>query len=530
MKSNESIGPAAKGVVATAKQSWRDLFRWKQRTIVIGANGDRNTEWQSPEPLRNPFHLFALLSVQQWLYFLVGFAAWTADAFDFHALSIQTVKLAAHFDTSKTNVTTAITLTLLLRSSGAAIFGLAGDRFGRRWPMVLNMILLGILQVATIYSRTFTQFLAVRSLFGVFMGGIYGNAIAMVLENCPVNARGLISGILQQGYSFGYVLAACTNLAVGGSVESWRTVFWVATGLSTSVGLFRAFLPESEHFRKARLLRKHNKAAQSTDVRGSFWLDLREMVIAEWKMMIYCIILMSWFGYYCHCSQDPYTTFLLAEKQLENGAASRASIFMKVGACIGGSILGYLSQWLGRRRTIILAALMSAALIPAWILPQGERSLSASGFFMQFFVQGAFGVIPIHLNELAPPAFRSSFPGVTYQIGNMISSPSAQIINAIAESHFKKGKDGKNVEAYGPTMGIAMAIVAFGIVVTAALGPEMRGRRFEDAKPAGEEGVIGQEESEALEKGEGTKLTHTQQEKKGEADVDVGDTRTRVEK
>lgn len=173
--------------------------------------GEYRTEWQRPLPLRNPFSLAAQLSGQGWIYFIVGFAAWTADAFDFHALSIQTTKLADYYQTTNTQVSTAITLTLLLRSVGAAFFGLAGDQFGRKWPMVINMLILGLLQIATIYSATFQQFLAVRALFGLFMGGVYGNAIAMALENCPVEARGLMSGILQQGYSFGWVNQRATE-------------------------------------------------------------------------------------------------------------------------------------------------------------------------------------------------------------------------------------------------------------------------------------------------------------------------------
>lgn len=176
---------------------------------------------------------------------------------------------------------------------------------------------------------------------------------------------------------------------------------------------------------------------------------------------------------------------MLTEKELDNAGASRASIMMKVGACVGGTIIGYLSQFVGRRRAIVAAALISACLIPAWIMPHGERSLSASGFFMQFFVQGAWGVIPIHLNELSPPAYRSSFPGITYQLGNMISSPSAQIVNAISESTFITSYSGKRVEAYGPVMGIATVIIALGIAVTTAFGPEKRGRAFENAAPAG---------------------------------------------
>ena len=182
---NEPADPVAKGIIPTAKQAWADLFIWKQRVVVTNDFGESHTEWQSPEPLKNPFSLLAQLGAKDWLFFIVGFCAWTADAFDFHALSIQTTKLAKYYHRSNTDITTAITLTLLLRSVGAAFFGLAGDKFGRKWPMVINMIILGLLQIATIYSGTFNQFLAVRSLFGLFMGGVYGNAIAMALENCP---------------------------------------------------------------------------------------------------------------------------------------------------------------------------------------------------------------------------------------------------------------------------------------------------------------------------------------------------------
>ncbi|KAI6854699.1 carboxylic acid transport protein [Hortaea werneckii] len=472
--------PIATGLWATAKQSFRDLFVWPQRVEIRNEYGETRTEWQKPKPLRNPISLFMQLSASGWLYFIVGFAAWTADAFDFHALSIQTVKLADYYDTSKTQISTAITLTLLLRSVGAAIFGLLGDRFGRKWPMVANMIILGVLQIATIYSVTFQQFLGVRALFGLFMGGVYGNAVAMALENCPVEARGLMSGILQQGYSCGYVFAACANLGVGGETDTWKTVFWIAAGLSIGVGVVRMAFPESQQFRQ----RKEEGHKEVTP--AVFWQETRGMLAKEWKMCVYCIILMTWFNYYSHTSQDSYTTFMLTQKGLNNSGASIASILMKTGACVGGTIIGYLSQWIGRRRAMVLSAFLSACIIPAWILPTTQGGLSASGFMIQFFVQGAWGVIPIHLNELSPPAFRSSFPGITYQLGNMISSPSAQIVNAIAESHHISGAGGPDVPAYGPTMAVATAIIAVGIMFTAAIGPEKRGSHFESA-------VIGQQ-------------------------------------
>ncbi|KAF4555411.1 Sugar (and other) transporter-like protein 32 [Elsinoe fawcettii] len=483
MSPNQPADPLAVGIIPTAKQAWKDLFIWKQRVVVTNDAGETYTEWQDPPKFVNPFSLMAMLSGRAWVFFLVGLASWTADAFDFHALSIQTVKFSDYYKTSKTNITSAITLTLLLRTVGAAVFGLAGDKYGRKWPMVINMWILGLLQIATIYASTFQQFLAVRSLFGLFMGGVYGNAVAMALENCPAPARGLMSGILQQGYSMGYVFAACANLGVGGSTESWKTVFWIAAGLSIGVGCIRICFPESKQFIEKKAAEK--AAGLEGKVPSQFWTETRLMLRDQWKMVIYCVILMTWFNFYSHTSQDSYTTFMLTEKELNNTRASRASIMMKVGACVGGTIIGYLSQFVGRRRAIVVAALISGVMIPAWILPQGERSLSASGFFMQFFVQGAWGVIPIHLNELSPPAYRSSFPGTTYQIGNMISSPSAQIVNAIAESHFITSASGKRVDAYGPTMGIATAIIALGIAVTTAFGPEKRGRAFENEPAAG---------------------------------------------
>lgn len=493
----EPADPIAKGTFATMKQAFRDLFIWKQRVAITNELGEEHTEWARPLPLRNPISLMAQLSAKDWLFFIVGFAAWTADAFDFHALSIQQVSLAKYYDVTKTEVSTAITLTLLLRSVGALIFGMAGDKWGRKWPMVVNMIVLGLLQIGTIYSATYQQFLAVRSLFGLFMGGVYGNAIAMALENSPADARGLMSGILQQGYSFGYVLAACANLGVGSDRNAWKMVFWAGAGLSIGIGLIRMAFPESRQFIEAKKAGKNK-----TDYRA-FMAEVRLMIRKEWRMAIYCIILMTWFNFYSHTSQDSYTTFMLTEKQLDSPASIRASILMKAGACVGGTILGYMSQWFGRRRTIVCAAMMSACLIPAWILPQGERSLSVTGFFMQFFVQGAWGVIPIHLNELSPPQFRSSFPGLTYQLGNMISSPSAQIVNAISETHFLRAPNGKLVEAYGPTMGIATAIIATGIAVWTSFGPEKRGRQFEKALIAGQNVMEQQQQHKVVDPEEG---------------------------
>lgn len=165
------------------------------------------------------------------------------------------------------------------------------------------MIILGVLQIATIYSTTFGTFLGVRSLFGLFMGGVYGSAIAMALENCPIEARGLMSGILQQGYSLGYVIAACCNLGVGGSTNSWKTVFWIGAGLSIGVGVIRAVFPESKQFIEARKHKKEHPELHKDGGARAFWGDCKKMLVKEWRMCIYCIFLMTWFNYYSHTSQ-----------------------------------------------------------------------------------------------------------------------------------------------------------------------------------------------------------------------------------
>jgi len=289
----EPAEPIAKGTLATAKQSFGDLFRWKQRVEITNEYGESTFVWQEPTPLKNPISLFAMLKGRDWAFFLVGLAAWTADAFDFHALSIQTTKLAKYYHRSKTDITAAITLTLLLRSVGAAVFGLFADKYGRKWPMVINMFILGLLQIATIYSATFGAFLGVRSLFGLFMGGVYGSAIAMALENCPTEARGLMSGILQQGYSLGYVIAACCNLGVGGSTESWKIIFWIGAGLSIAVGFLRCLFPESKQFIEAKKHKQEHPELYQGAGAAAFWSDCKKMLAQEWRMCIYCIFLMT---------------------------------------------------------------------------------------------------------------------------------------------------------------------------------------------------------------------------------------------
>ena len=205
------------------------------------------------------------------------------------------------------------------------------------------------------------------------------------------------------------------------------------------------------------------------------------MLAKEWRMCVYCTILMTWLIYAGRIAGESFVTFMLTQKELGNAAASRASIFKTAGATLGSILAGYLSQFFGRRRAILFSAFLCLVPVPAWIIPTSEKALSATSFFVDFFLQGFFGVVPIHLNELSPVAFRSSFVGITFQVGTMLSAPATQIVNAIAENTSVTLPNGHKVEAYGPVIGIGVVISTMAVSITTLLGPERRGRSFEHA-------------------------------------------------
>ncbi|CEH12268.1 hypothetical protein CBOM_00268 [Ceraceosorus bombacis] len=436
------------------------LFQRPAKTQAEDENGD------APLKARNPITILASLTLQQWGFYTVAWGGWIFDSYDFNVLAIQTTKLSRYYHVDKTRIADAITFTLLFRLIGALIFGIVGDYYGRKWPFAINMWLLGVLQIATVYTESYGTFVAVRSLFGVAMGGVFGGACAMALENMPVEARGLLGGVFQEGYSVGYIVAAVGNLIVGGATNSWKSLFWFGAGGSFLFGTLRLALPESRQFLEAK---SAGRGGQST---RNFGKDTVAMLKVHWPVAIYC------------------GTFMLTGKQLKNGPASRASIWMKTGAVFGGTVMGYCSQWLGRRRAIVLSALISGLMIPAWILPNTLAGLVAGGFFLQFFLGGAVGIVPAHLQELSPPQFRAVFVGMAYQLGNAIASPATQIVNDLAEHHFKStGPDGRSVDGYGPVMGVATAIFASLMVLWTSIGPENTGSHFERARVAGAVGV-----------------------------------------
>lgn len=332
----------------------------------------------------------------------------------------------------------------------------------------------------------------------------------MALENMPVVCRGLFSGILQQGYALGYLIAAVLNLYVV-PISKFRYVslFYIGAGLTGFVAICRLFFPESRQFIEAK---EHGQASGKRKVKA-FVTEGKAALKVEWKRVIYCSLLMAAFNFMSHTSQDLYPTYMQQSKSFSAAQASRATIIAKTGAVVGGTIVGFYSQKFGRRASIIFCALAGACVIPLWVMPSNWGALVAGAFLLQFMVQGAFGVIPIHLSELSPPQFRATFPGITYQLGNMISSPAAQIMSTIAESHEVRYK-GKLVPAYAATMGIMTAIIFMSVALLAAIGPEFKGRTFEKAAALGDTTNDKLEQDDYMEKGDVTEVVELENAKK----------------
>ncbi|KAH7909574.1 carboxylic acid transporter protein [Hygrophoropsis aurantiaca] len=451
------------------------------------------------------------ITLVQWAQFWSGYVAWTCDSIDFFSVSLTVPMLAAQFGKETTSITTAITLTLLFRSVGAVIFGILSDRFGRKWPLVFNLVLCSILELGTGFVQTYKQFLAVRALFGVAMGGVWGLASSTALENLPVATRGLASGVLQEGYAVGYLLAAVINLTlVAETHQGWRTLFWTGAGISMFAAIIRAMVPESEVFLRAKAIEKA-KGTTTTKKTKIFLREMKEMLKRHWLLCIYAVLLMTGFNFLSHGSQDLYPTYLETSKNFSAHNATIATIIGNLGAFAGGSIAGWMSQYIGRRLTIIICVLLVGVFIPLWILPTSFSALAAGAFCIQVGVQGAWGVvrpfppspdhtsqtndltqIPIQLAELSPPAFRATFPGVAYQVGNMISSASAQI-EATGGNNLKTTimVDGapKVVDDYATVQGIFIGVIVAFVIFITIIGPENHSSHFEKHKTAFEEGA-----------------------------------------
>jgi len=404
--------------------------------------------------------LFKSLNRDQRHTFLACFLGWALDAFDFFLLTFVIVPMAHDFGTTVADLSYAITITLAMRPVGAFIFGLLGDRFGRRIPLMINIIFYSLMELLTAFSPNYTTLLVFRALYGIGMGGEWGLGASLAMETLPTAARGLFSGILQQGYMFGYLFAA----AVYGIVYpmfGWRALFVVGALPAVLVIYIRAKVAESPVWLR-----------QGAAV--NFWATAGDILKRRWLLFIYVILLMTAFNAMSHGTQDMYQTFLGEQRGLSVEERSIIGIIYAVGAICGGIVVGHLSQRFGRRRLIIITVMCSIILIPAWVFSPGLAILVAGGFLMQFTVQGVWGIVPVHLNELSPDEVRGTFPGFAYQLGNLFAANTAVIEARLAE-HFR---DTGGHPDYARGLALFTLMTALALIIIAAVGPEKRGKEF----------------------------------------------------
>lgn len=438
---------------------------------------------------QNPIVLLSHLERDHWLALFVGFLAFYADFLDFNVLAAATKKIAAYYGTSKAHVSDSITYTMALRVIGAAIFGFLGDLIGRRWPLIIDLVILGSLQIASIYCTDINQFLGVRALFGIGMGGIWGCSASHLMENAPLEARGLIGGIFQASAASSGLTAAGLNMAFGAAPNTWKKMFWISCGLSYFAALVRFLVPESKQFLEAAKKKKelealHGQRSGSKTKLVKFCKEFKKMFKLHWQTFIYSAAFVCLTSWAVHSYADNYVTFLISGKGINNRDASVITMISKSGCIIGMIVIGWLGEYVGRRRMAAVATLMAACLLPASILPNSKMGLAVAGWFYQFFFESYGAILAAHLNELSPVAFRAVMPGVAYQLGTSISAPSAMIVNDIAEGRHII-INGKRVEAYEPVIGITMAICYLFMILLAVFGPERRGADLEHFEPAG---------------------------------------------
>src|SRR4051812_31909715 len=371
---------------------------------------------------------FRRLTAAQRNTFIACFMGWSLDAFDFFILVFCLNALATHFHAKVSDVSQGIFLTLAMRPVGAFIFGLMADRFGRRPTLMADIIAYSIFELASAFAPSLKVFLITRALFGVAMGGEWGVGAALTFETLPAEGRGFFSGLLQEGYVVGYLFAALVYGSLF-SLVGWRGMFVIGALPAFLVLYIRRNVQESPAWR-------HGQVPSAIPSRVG--KDISRYL----GSFLFLVVLMFGFNSFSHGTQDLYPTFLEKNHGFSPAQVRTVSVIASLGALFGGILFGTLSERIGRRRAIVMAALLAIPMIPLWAHSRTIPMLAVGGFLMQFMVQGAWGVIPAHLNELSPPAMRGTFPGLAYQLGNLLAS-----WNAVLQSRLVEGRYGGNFAA-----------------------------------------------------------------------------------
>jgi MFS transporter, SHS family, lactate transporter len=383
-----------------------------------------------------------------------GFLGWTIDAFDFFVLVFTVSAIAREFGRSVPAMALTITASLVTRPVGAFIFGLLADHLGRRAILIANILFFSAMEILSGLAPSYESFLVLRLLYGIGMGGNWGVGASLAMESAPPQWRGFLSGLLQEGYAFGNILAAIAYYVVFPH-WGWRSMFFVGAAPALLTIFICVYVEEPQAWRESK-----------TD-----WNTYRLAILKNLPLFLYMVGLMAMMNFISHGTQDLYPTFLQRARHFDVDTTSVISIISMIGAIIGGLTFGHLSERMGRRSAMVVAALTGVMIVPLWVMAPNKPLIILGAFAMQFMVQGAWGVIPAHINELSPPQLRGFFPGLAYQCGVLIAS-SIAYIEAVLGEHF----------SYSASMGgLAAAVLLIGAVVI-WVGPEAKGISFLNQK------------------------------------------------
>ncbi|KAG9286315.1 hypothetical protein G9A89_014302 [Geosiphon pyriformis] len=417
--------------------------------------------------LENPWKIFTSLNRLQALTFLCAWLGWTLDAFDSTLITYALPYIAKEFDLKPSVIASSITVTVFLRPVGAFLSGVAAEKYGRKWPFMINILLFSILEIGSSFAPNFQVFLLIRLIFGLALGGEWGLSVTLAMENIPSESRGLFSGILQIGYTAGLFFGAMLYyLAI--EPLGWRAMFWIGSIPAILVAFARIWVPESPLWRQQRDARRAS---------GKTWLNETKYLIKNyWGRFFFGILLMGTYnlprGYY-----DLYPTFLKLQMGYNPEQIFIISILSAIGAVLGGAAFSYLSQYLGRKRIIIFASILSVAFLPLTCITSLNLPTMAFGSFcVYFFSDGYWSVVAAYLSELAPPSVRSVYLGLVPHIGSILGAYSAQVEALFAEKFaFRDGTPN-----YAPVQAILLVIAAVLRLVVVAFGKENKDIDFEE--------------------------------------------------
>lgn len=389
--------------------------------------------------------------------FIAALLAWSLDALDFFLLILCIPAIAAEFHTRPSAVSEAVALTLVFRPVGALIFGALADRFGRKPVLMLNILCYSVVELSCAFAPSLPWLLALRALFGIAMGGVWGVGAALTFETLPKEGRGTFSGLLQEGYAIGYLLAALAFGTLFGWI-GWRGLFILGAAPALLTLFVQAGVEESPVWLASRAEAGRRKAAGMA-------APVAAKLISYLPIFLFLIVLMTAFTSFSHGTQDMYPTFLKLGRGFTPGMVGLIAVIYNVGSLGGGFVFGTLSERWGRKRAIMTAALLSIPIVPLFAYGHTPLALGTGAFLMQFMVQGAWGVVPAYLTELSPALVRAILPGLAYQLGNLITSQNLVVQQKLSERWHD----------YSPVLAGTVVIVALTLALVTACGRESRG-------------------------------------------------------